>query len=424
MTKRTLAAAAYLAVLFAVLTAGVLAIGATGVRAALTAAWVVATLAAGEVVTRRRMASTVFGGSAGNWVLAGVWGLGPGGFAAGVLPVWPGLSGRTALTGAAVIAVVSALIHRWRTTSTVDERVLSGTEQEPRSAAEAEAMVVAARRAVGRQDPRGHRHVTAQLNLARALMTQSMLEQRPGLLGEARTIIERLVTDPASDRATRLSAASDLFTAVNGYAKQTGDGSDFPAVMRIFAELAGDDPGVVPLVHEQRADYAIFRADTEMSGAGSAVTEEQRFEAGLSWIDEAAREMWTAADSASEPAYQQVAFSRFAVIDSQSAQLQGGPLERLVRNEDLCRTALTVLDRRAYQDRLIAGYGLLQCLTMTATWADGAGDVPREAPGRIAEAKRLCHELLKEKTDLEPAIRETLTDILAAQESAGDGSHR
>jgi len=206
---------------------------------------------------------------------------------------------------------------------------------------------------------------------------------------------------------------------VDSYAKETGDGTDYPAVMRLFEDLARGHAGAAPLVHEQRADYAVFLAEAEFHGAGTAVSEEERFHAGINHLETALEELTTTLAVATDADFRSATSVKRAMLDTQLAVLYQpweGTRQRLENNEQICRDAVRDLAKRDPR-RYFAAFCLLNCLIQTADWLRAAGQAG--AGERYREAESLCQRLLAEEGALQPALLEMLSRILAAREDLG-----
>lgn len=424
--KRAMAVSALGAAISAFLWVGGRSLGATPVAATVIAVAFAAFFGLSSVLTLRRITNPTFNGRTATRALAGLWSLNLGFAAAAILKVWLDLPLMTVVPIGLVITVVAAAVYNRTTAQEVDELYMRDREVQPRTSAEARAMVEAARRAVAKPDRRGSRDIVAQLNLARALSWLSMLDRQPGALAEARAIIEALIADPDLSPKMRLATAYDLFGMVDSYAKETGDGSDYPAAMRIFEGLAHDSPELAPLVFEHRADYALFQVETALGDSGGPTDERRlrdRREQVAALLESAARNLAAAVDGATEEAYRLSTQTKFAVTDTQWAVLSEPEAARtrgrLERNERMCRQAVDGLGRKD-QRRVFAQVNLLMCLVAGAEWlSEGPYADGKAASGRLTEAERVCRQALTQRTDFEPALLQLLSRVLAARRELG-----
>jgi hypothetical protein len=421
LVVRVLALAVMLTVIFVVLRTCLGMLGLPSGRAGAIAGSYVFLLGVTSALVLHRIASPTFGGP--PRVLLVAWSVLPGSFAGMLLWAWLAAPVALAALGGALIALAASFWYRRTAVRDLENLWVRDREVEPRTSAEAQAMIDAARRAVADPHRRIDRHMRAELNLARGLMWLSMLDHQPHAMAEARQIIRRSLVAPGVSRRQALSAAADLFGTVDSYAKETGDGTDFPVVMRICEDLARGVPDAEPLIFEQRADYAVFRIESAVAAGApqpdTAAANGTRHDVVL-LLESASADLLRAIDAASDTRYRMSMQCKLALVDTQLITFGEADPDaaevRYVRAERLCREAARSLDRRLDPRRVFARLSLAMCLMMHVDARLSRHRSDAGTTDRIDEVERICRRQLRRRTDFEPALLSILSDALAARE--------
>ncbi|WP_433796781.1 hypothetical protein [Actinoplanes sp. CA-252034] len=424
LAKRVTALAGALVLLFLVLTVCMLGLNGGDVAGAASfAGGFVAFIAVGAALSLIILRRTTYRRPA-LWraSLVAVWSVGLAFAVVAMLRVWLGPPVWVLALCGAVAVIGGALVYR-RTTARELEALHFGEQMiEPWSTREAVAMVAVARRTVARADPTGDRNVVARLNLARALMWLSMLDRSAGTMAEARRIVDGVLATPHARPHVLLGATMDLMSTVDSYAKLTGDGSDYPTVLRLFRDVAAGNADARPKLYEYEADYAFFQAEEALATARDDADRRSV----VAHLQRSAQGLHAAASVSTAPVFRLVVRSKAAMVDALLTDIDQGlhgrapaALARFEECERVCREALREIPGRD-QNRIFAGAGLIACQLTTARWQMAGGPAERRAAGtRLDEAERLCRRLLRRRTDMRPALMQRLTEILALRAELG-----